>query len=596
MPNKKYLASRTPSGILFQVDSQDDVDSFVAGQIGATDHNALVIPYNLLTRKNVQALTASGRVTGLIALLHSDPSAPDKPAWSPDIACPNCQYGLYANEPDQYVWNPKGIAYNRDKGYSNYPLQAVDFESFMWAAVNSETCLRRGWCKAVGAMSVYSTPSIDMAIDDNKPILVVAAAMDSRSLFHDLTVGANHDVSGFVGVLTVADALSRAPVPVTSLPKHILYTLFAAESWAFAGSQRFIQDISTPFQCTNSSRAVPCVYANAPCTAPCVADVHFTRINFDKIESIIELNSIGGSGDNYTTYWAHVDDIGKSSPLVDALRQTASQSGSNATIQLASSDGIERKLPPSSVMSFLAKNRNMQAVVLSDFQKELGSYYNNDLDDTYDADATARYICDLATNTARAIYNQAKDDLSNATADSISANCTLVATLMDCLVSNFSCPFMHNYFNVSADLSRISHYASVFNFENPQPHLVARFAFSFLGGVTGIASDKSCNTIQDCPSGEFCIKQKCTRTLTAYHSAYGTGLRYDDATGELHVVDPTKGTWTESTWNTPMFRVFLVMSKSYQIMELLVGIVWALISIVTVVFAQRYLKKVLKTD
>lgn len=28
--------------------------------------------------------------------------------WSPDSTCPNCQYGLYADDPDQYVWNPQG--------------------------------------------------------------------------------------------------------------------------------------------------------------------------------------------------------------------------------------------------------------------------------------------------------------------------------------------------------------------------------------------------------------------------------------------------------------------------------------------------------
>lgn len=79
----------------------------------------------------------------------------------------------------------------------------------MWAAVNSETCLRRGWCQVVGGMSVYSTPSLDVSADDKKPIVVVSTSMDSRSLFHDLTVGASSDVSGMVAVLAIADALSR---------------------------------------------------------------------------------------------------------------------------------------------------------------------------------------------------------------------------------------------------------------------------------------------------------------------------------------------------------------------------------------------------
>jgi hypothetical protein len=35
--------------------------------------------------------------------------------------------------------------------------------------------------------------------------------------------------------------------------------------------------------------------------------------------------------------------------------------------------------------------------------------------------------------------------------------------------------------------------------------------------------------------------------MTTYHEAYGTGLQYDEATGIVNVVDPNKGTWTEST-------------------------------------------------
>lgn len=98
----------------------------------------------------------------------------------------------------------------------------MDFDLFMWAAVNSETCLRRGWCQVVGGMSVYSTPSLDISPDDKKPIVIVSASIDSRSLFHDLTVGASSDVSGMITVLAIADALSR--VSSTSSSKALTIT------------------------------------------------------------------------------------------------------------------------------------------------------------------------------------------------------------------------------------------------------------------------------------------------------------------------------------------------------------------------------------
>lgn len=103
------------------------------------------------------------------------------------------------------------------------------------------------------------------------------------------------------------------------------------------------------------------------------------------------------------------------------------------------------------------------------------------------------------------------------------------------------------YLFAVSGISRVSHYTSVFNFRNPQPQLIPRFAFTFLADVTGVDQQRSCQTIQDCSSDEYCVRQRCVKTFTAYHDAYGTGLKYDEDTGAIKVVDPTKGTWTEST-------------------------------------------------
>lgn len=85
----------------------------------------------------------------------------------------------------------------------------------------------------------------------------------------------------------------------------------------------------------------------------------------DNIDTIIEFNSVANA-DN-TGYWGHVDDTTLSGSLVDSLVQSG-----NASIQPAYQDGTQRKLPPSSTMSFLAKKRNTRAVVITDYQKQLG--------------------------------------------------------------------------------------------------------------------------------------------------------------------------------------------------------------------------------
>ncbi|CAO3587679.1 unnamed protein product [Absidia cylindrospora] len=234
-------APSTGSGVLYQVNTQDDINTFV-NQVSLNDAFAILLPFGLLTPNNIQTMETTGRVTGIIALLNSTSSQADtSPLTSPDTYCPNCQFGLYASDANMHVWNPKGtglleesfsipiyglntgstmsievynilmsaVNFNKLRNYDQYPLQAADFGLLMWAARDSETCLRRGWCQPVGGLSVFSTPSRNMSVDDGKPIIVLAAGLDSRSLFHDLTKGVDTSISGMVTVLAVADALSR---------------------------------------------------------------------------------------------------------------------------------------------------------------------------------------------------------------------------------------------------------------------------------------------------------------------------------------------------------------------------------------------------
>lgn len=121
----------------------------------------------------------------------------------------------------------------------------------------------------------------------------------------------------------------------------------------------------SPFECTNATRAIPCPYLNATCTFPCVRNVDFKRIRFDKIESIFEFQSVSGINSDYMGYYIHVDDQELNQPLVVSLEKYP---GLNS----ASSDGIQRKLPPSSAMSFLQQNRKIKAAVITDYQSKLG--------------------------------------------------------------------------------------------------------------------------------------------------------------------------------------------------------------------------------
>lgn len=127
------LAREGANGILYHAKSQEDVDNFISSPPSSSEKYSVVLGYHLLTRyfkdarvsgqekeenlifsflsrDNALALHHCGHVSGLIVLLRgalTDDQIASAP-WSPDTTCPNCQYGLYANDPDQYVWNPQG--------------------------------------------------------------------------------------------------------------------------------------------------------------------------------------------------------------------------------------------------------------------------------------------------------------------------------------------------------------------------------------------------------------------------------------------------------------------------------------------------------
>lgn len=49
-------------------------------------------------------------------------------------------------------------------------------------------------------------------------------------------------------------------------------------------------------------------------------------------------------------------------------------------------------------------------------------------------------------------------------------------------------------------------------------------------------------------------------------------------------------------WDSPTMRIFSITSKSHQVVEFVVGLLWMLASFAIVLFVKKYLKKTLKTE
>ncbi|KAF9582380.1 hypothetical protein BGW38_000278 [Lunasporangiospora selenospora] len=645
------------SGVLYKADSQDDIQTLVSDDGRFKVKYTVLLPYWLLTNDNVRLLYSSKKAAAIIAVVngtnpvHAQNARPTTVS-SPDTTCPNCEFGLYAGSPDQYQWNPTGtgqlyqsydlpiyalntmdqrntISYNavlqaaimnKVKEYRNYPLKSLQFNSFMWGAQNSEACLRKGWCTPVGGASVWSTPSTNISATDNKPIIVVSAAMDSRSLFHDITLGVESSVTGMVTVLAVAEALSRSSIPLATMPKHVLYTLFTAEAWGFSGSQRFVNDVFSKVECIKPSTS------GSGCSYPFYSNLDFQKINSANIEAIFEAGQIGGIGSSSATptLFAHVDknQAGVSAPLVKQLIQVAgngnssgnpTQPSSQVPVQSANADGVERGLPPSSAMSFLKSRASLPAVVLTDYQKEMSSYTSQDLDDTWNPDTTVRIIQQAASVISRTVWLQAQgiSDAAQMTVEqqqamgSIEVNPQLVHDLLNCLTLNYSCPLVDAYLNVTASPTppmRLPHYSGTL-YSQSQPFPI--FAWSFLANMTRFINSttntppvKGCSsssgTVQ-CSSGEYCVGDQCIATLTRYHDAFGTGIGLSED-NNYYIKDASKPVWTESTWDPIGLRLFEVTSPTAQGVELGVGIILTVVSAMVVWYSKKFLKKTLKQD
>ncbi|KAF9363795.1 hypothetical protein BGX34_003300, partial [Mortierella sp. NVP85] len=612
-----------------------EIEHFAADQ-SLKNKYTVVMPYWLMSSQSLELLQNSGKLEAIIAVVNgTDPAhtIASRPAnfASPDSTCPNCEFGLYANTPNQYQWNPTGtgllykqfdfpiyalntidyrntISYNwviqaatmnKAKGYNDYPLKALQFNSFMWAAQNSGTCLRRGWCSPVGGASVWATPSFNISSTDGKKIVVLAGAMDSRSLFHDLTIGVQSSITGM------------SSIPLDTMPKHILYTLFSAEAWGFAGSQRFVQDISKPINCIKPTEK------GTACNFPFFSDTEFKRINADNIDMILEAGQVGNIGlsaGSAPTLYGHIDNLQSdtSAALLKQVIQMSSSGnnspgggggggggagGANATIpvQAANADGVQRGLPPSSAMSFLKSRGNIPTVVLTDYQKQMSPLTSQDMDDSWDPVNTVNSIYQAASVMSQTAWLQAQG-VSDATAmtpeqqaaiPSIKVDIQIVQDLLECLSRNYSCTMVDKYLNVTASPyppTRLPHYSGTLYSQN-QPFPI--FAWSFLANMTSAKNLTStapkkigCSSRSaevQCDKNEFCVGDQCVRSLTRYHDAYGVGLAMAED-NSYYIKDASLSTWTESTWEPVGLRLFDVTSPEAQHVELATGIVLTLIT------------------
>ncbi|XP_058009274.1 nicastrin isoform X2 [Hevea brasiliensis] len=518
--------------------------------------------------------------------------------FSPAQKFPEVEFAPYKSF--NYEWNPIGsgimwkaydfpvfllseessqimqeVATKNEKQKNAYTADVAEFDLVMQTTKsgthNSESCLREQTCLPLGGYSVWSSlPPINISSSSqSKPIILIAASMDSASFFRDKSLGAESPISGLISLLAAVDSLSHMN-GLGDLSKQLVFSVFTGEAWGYLGSRRFLLELDLQSDAVNGLN-----------------------------DTLIEMVSSA------------------TNEILNAFKR-AEDSLESKNVAIARASTTNPGIPPSSLMAFLRKNSSTSGIVLEDFDTAFANkFYHSHLDDMSNINSSA--IVAAASLVARAVYILASGskNLSSSALSAINVNASLVEEMMGCLLDcdpGLTCELVKNY--ISPTASCPSHYVGVIIGEpSSTPYLgyiddVSRFIWNFLADRTAIPMEK---TSSDCSKGcsnkdEVCIRAEtngkgvCVISTTRYVPAYSTRLKYEsgmwnvmpsNSSDPMGIVDPV---WTESNWDAIGLRAYTVQDATFDHLVLLGGIAVTILAYLAIVFTRAFITKTLKRD
>eukprot|EP01113_Clastostelium_recurvatum_P029286 TRINITY_DN3531_c0_g1_i6.p1 TRINITY_DN3531_c0_g1~~TRINITY_DN3531_c0_g1_i6.p1 ORF type:complete len:715 (-),score=165.08 TRINITY_DN3531_c0_g1_i6:47-2191(-) len=604
-------------GGLHLIDSDQAFADFTSNP--PKDQLAVVLTPAYFNQPVLDKLQTISSVSAVLVARGTPPSS----GFSPETTFPQQKWGLHADT--NYAWNPTGnnMAYmtysipifalmasssadiiqkatsNRDQS-AKYPRWGVQLDSFMSAAYDTETCLRRGTCLPIGGKSVWNTPG---PLDTAKPIVLASAQLDSNAFFHGMAVGADANAASVAVLLASALSLLEMRLNTTELPNNLMFAFWGAESYGYSGTRRFVQDI-TQFHCEEED-------GKGGCTTPFKSSLEFTKIKLGSILSMIELNQIGHPvmANGQPTLYLHQEKDGESDTLSQKLMQVSNNhnAGSPVAFTPVSRTSPTPGVPPSSTMSFLSKSK-IPAIVITDHEEAYtNKYYHSSYDTSDTINTTA--LCASATLITRTLLMQANNGnpiiplLANAThpypytvsVDDLSLSCNLIDQLFNCLATSFDCPLVKTVL-ASSNLqpqAQPSQYTGVFGY-SPSIQLVplpTKFLHDLLS-VKSLTSSNgaACASTPECPSEYVCVSGQCWASTTFYHDALSPGFGWDPSKGWV-VADASQPLYTESNWDATALKVYLEDDPVREGFFLAFGLIVIVLSFVGFFFLKRHFLK-----
>ncbi|CAG2208492.1 unnamed protein product [Mytilus edulis] len=512
--------------------------------------------------------------------------------FSPDSSCPNDRYGLYHE--DKNYGNCQNTEvdiliqdcyekYNKplpDGSVREYPLCAVQLKDTMSGAKDAKTCYRR----------------TQVPTNLNPDTYLAAARLDSFSMFENIYPSADNHVTGIVGLLAAAEALSKYKDDIINNndTRDILFAFFQGEAFDYIGSSRTVYDMQR--------NVFPMVEETGKST------LHL--VNFSHISHFVEVNQLGYRDDGKV--WLHTDPLSQNntqtSQEIDKMIQLIKNVANNMSLGIGE-NSKSQPLPPASVQRFLRKDK-IPAVVFSDHQHSYtNKYYNSRFDiakaieaNTNDSNIIteqAKNLTRISTMLARTLYTLSTG--RDAPQDMTSSE-SIVNDLLFCYLISRQCEMFRRVLddtdNKNLDESSLPYpfYVSVTSTNNQVTYLTKRLLSYFIG-------DRVNNTKANCKqSGNNKVNQYmwmqgekntttdkrqgfCSRSTAVYTLAQSPLFDQDDYNWNIDEYSA----WTESSWQTDsiQMRIFLVPSKHLETVTLVVGLILTVVFMTLTYFVNK---------
>lgn len=565
-------------GVVHFIDIEDDIRWLE--QNATAGPYTVVLPFSMFTINTLSRLKDTNNINGILLTKNISEERPS--FYSPDDTCPN-RYSGYKACNDVKPWNPSGsallvkdwpfpmfymenqtyiedirICFQKHNAYrledqKSRPLCALEMQSFMFAAVNSESCIKRNdfqlnispqqFCDPLGDRNIH-WPLVPLNSDNNS-IILVTARLDATSLFDGISPGAGNTVTGLVTLLATAYYLNSLNPIVNKT--NVIFSLLNGEAFDYIGSSRLIYDLKEGnFNVLGG-----------------------VNLSLHDIKGVIEFGQLGKE-----SIYLHTSNT-EDEKMVDQLKTAL-----NAKIQPDS-------VPPTSAQSFLREMPDLSCIVVSNHPDQfVNRYYNGILDDSENVEFSrndttlAVSLAKIAIGVAQVLYEKVTGE-SAPPADDMKIE-DVISEMLFCYLESAKC----NLFRAASSprVKLVNQVLPLYVGVHKVPNAITSLTGQLLALLTGEKLYDVNETI-------------CYKKHLAWMAGYNfTGLcinstvNYSTALSPAFIIDGydmksgVYSTWTESIWQNLSIRMFLKPSVTSERFSFILGSVVAGTSFIIVWF------------